>query len=72
MNTMALMPAPATQNPVNRAPHPLDLIVATQDTLVRGLSLLFKLSDRTYSQFIEAPYRVSIGGHFRQVLGHFQ
>jgi len=73
MNTMALVPALATQNPVNRTAHtPPELIVATQDILVQVLSLLFKLSDRTYSQSIEAPYRASIGGHYRQVLEHFQ
>jgi hypothetical protein len=70
---MALVPALATQNPVNRAPNtPPELIVATQDVLVQGLSLLFKLSDRTYSQSTEAPYQASIGGQYRQILEHFQ
>src|SRR5215470_14559180 len=73
MNTMALVPARATQNPVNQAPHtPPELIVSTQDVLVQGLSLLFKLSDRTYSQSIKAPYRASIGGQYRQILEHFR
>jgi hypothetical protein len=73
MNTMTFVPMRATQNPVNRiAPALPELIVATQDVLVQGLSLLFKLSDRTYSQSIEAPHRASIGGQYRHVLEHFQ
>jgi len=73
MNTMTFIPARATQNPVNRvAPTPPELIVAAQNVLLQGLSLLFKLSDRTYSQFTEAPHRASIGGHYRHVLEHFQ
>src|SRR5215469_9433493 len=73
MNTVTFIPMRATQHPVRRvAPTPPELIVATQDVLVQGLSLLFKLSDRTYSQSIKAPYRASIGGQYRQILEHFQ
>ena len=57
----------------NRNSHPTpDLIVASQDVLLQGLSLLFKIWDATYSRVAEAPYSASIGGHYRHILEHFQ
>lgn len=73
MNVTDTIPALAAHSPMSRtAPTTPDLIVACQDVLLQGLGLLFKLSDRTYSYFVEAPYSASIGGHYRHVLEHFQ
>jgi hypothetical protein len=58
---------------VNKTSHPTpDLVVASQDVLLQGLSLLFKIFDATYSRMVEAPYGASIGGHYRHILEHFQ
>ena len=58
---------------VNKTSHPTpDLVVASQDVLLQALGLLFKIWDATYSRMAEAPYRASIGGHYRHVLEHFQ
>jgi hypothetical protein len=58
---------------VNKTPPPTpDLVVASQDVLLQALGLLFNIWDATYSRMAEAPYRASIGGHYRHVLEHFQ
>lgn len=49
-----------------------ELIVAAQDVLMQGLSLLFELGDRTYSRVAGTPFNASIGQHYRHVLEHFQ
>jgi hypothetical protein len=68
--TIATLPA---QTPMSRTAQATpELILACQDVLLQGLGLLFKLSDRTYSHFVDAPYSASIGGHYRHVLEHFQ
>lgn len=72
MNSTNTIPALAAQTPMNRTiPETPELIVACQDVLLQGLELLFRLSDRTYSHFVDAPYSASIGGHYRHVLEHF-
>ena len=72
MNTSAVMAPSATANPASRASHVApELVVATQDVLLQGLSLLFKLSDRTYCQIVEAR-GASIGEHYRHVVQHFE
>jgi hypothetical protein len=72
MNVTDTIPTLAVHTPMSRtAPTTPELIVACQDVLLQGLGLLFKLSDRTYAQFVEAPYSASIGGHYRHVLEHF-
>ena len=73
MTTLGTMPALPAQTPMTRATQATpELILACQDVLLQGLGLLFKLSDRTYSHFLDAPYGASIGGHYRHVLEHFQ
>jgi len=49
-----------------------ELVIASQDVLLQGLGLLFDLWDRTYSQVVAAPYKASIGQHYRHILEHFQ
>ena len=73
MNVPGTMPALAIQTPTNHNTQATpELIQACQDVLLQGLELLFRLSDRTYSNVLEAPYGASIGGHYRHVLEHFQ
>jgi hypothetical protein len=73
MNPSAPVTVPAVQTLVNRTVQTTpELILACQDVLLQGLSLLFRLSDRTYSHFVDAPYSASISGHYRHVLEHFQ
>jgi hypothetical protein len=73
MNAPATIDTLPAQTPMSRTPQATpELILACQDVLLQGLGLLFKLSDRTYSQFLDAPYGASIGGHYRHVLEHFQ
>jgi len=73
MNASGTMPAlpaqTATSGTTQAAP---ELIQACQDVLLQGLELLFKLSDRAYSNVLDAPYGASIGSHYRHVLEHFQ
>ena len=72
MNTSAVMASPATINPGSRAPHVTpELVVATQDVLLQGLSLLFKLSDRSYGSIVKARGE-SIGEYYRDVVQHFE
>jgi hypothetical protein len=72
MNNSAVMASSATANPASRASHVApELVVTTQDVLLQGLSLLFKLSDRTYCQ-IEESRGASIGEHYRHVVQHFE
>jgi hypothetical protein len=49
-----------------------ELVIASQDVLLQGLGLLFDLGDRTYSRVVPAPYKASIGQHYRHILEHFQ
>ena len=49
-----------------------ELVIASQDVLLQGLGLLFDLWDRTYSRVVPAPYKASIGQHYRHILEHFQ
>jgi len=73
MNAAKTMVARPAQTPMSRTSQATpELILACQDVLLQGLGLLFKLSDRTYSHFLDAPYGASIGGHYRHVLEHFQ
>ena len=73
MNVPGTMPALAIQTPTNHNTQATpELIQACQDVLLQGLELLFRLSDRTYSNVLDAPYGASIGGHYRHVLEHFQ
>lgn len=72
MNTPAVTAPPETGNPASRASHVTpELVVAAQDVLLQGLALLFKLSDRTYCQIVEA-HGASIGEHYRHVVQHFE
>jgi hypothetical protein len=72
VNTSAVLAAPTLQNPAAQLAYtPPELIVASRDVLLQGLSLLFKLSDSTFSQFVE-PYDASIGTHYSQVVRHFE
>jgi len=72
MNTSAVLAAPTLQNPAAQLAYtPPELIVASRDVLLQGLSLLFKLSDSTFSQSVET-YDASIGTHYRQVVRHFE
>jgi len=72
MNASEAMPALPAQTPMSGVTKATpELIVACQDVLLQGLELLFKLSDRTYSRFLDAPYGASIGGHYSHVLEHF-
>ncbi len=48
-----------------------ELIEAAQDVLLQGLSLLFELTDRSYSHAAVSPFNASIGQHYRHVLEHF-
>src|SRR5215475_13878219 len=52
--------------------HAAELIRATEDVLSQGLTLLFELGDAAYSRTAGAPFRASIGGHYRHVLEHFE
>ena len=73
MNASGTMPALSAQTRMSPATQATpELIHACQDILLQGLSLLFRLSDRTYSNVLDAPYGASIGGHYRHVLEHFQ
>jgi len=49
-----------------------ELMRATEDVLLQGLTLLFELGDATYSRTAGAPFHASIGGHYRHVLEHFE
>ena len=49
-----------------------ELVIASQDVLLQGLHLLFNLWDRTYARVVPAPYKASIGQHYRHILEHFQ
>lgn len=49
-----------------------ELLVAAEDVLRQGLSLLSRLSDEEYSQIAREPFHASVGGHYRHVLEHFQ
>lgn len=49
-----------------------ELVIASQDVLLQGLGLLFDLWDGTYSRVVAAPYKASIGQHYRHILEHFQ
>ena len=48
-----------------------ELVGATQDVLLQGLGLLFRLEDSRYAQVAREPFNASIGGHYRHVLEHF-
>ena len=73
MNAPETMPDLSAQTHLSRTTQPTpELIQASQDVLLQGLELLFRLSDRTYSRVLDAPYGASIGGHYRHVLEHFQ
>ena len=72
MNNSAVIAPSATANPASQASHVApELVVATQDVLLQGLSLLFQLSDRTYCQIVDA-HGASIGEHYRHVVQHFE
>jgi len=47
-----------------------DLVLATQEVLEQGLSLLASSAEK-YSLVAPAPFEASIGQHFRHVLEHF-
>ena len=48
------------------------LMTDAREVLLQGLTLLFDLDDRRYSQVAGAPFNASIGRHYRHVLEHFQ
>jgi hypothetical protein len=73
MNVSTSVATLAERVPVNPAvPATPGLVVASQDVLLQGLGLLFKLFDRNYSRVVAAPYSASIGQHYRHILEHFQ
>jgi len=49
-----------------------DFLSATRGVLVQGLSLLFELDDRKYSELCSGSFQASIGQHYRHVLEHFE
>jgi uncharacterized damage-inducible protein DinB len=61
------VPAASTQHIPIGAP---DLVLATQEVLEQGLSLLASSAEK-YSLVAPAPFDASIGQHFRHVLEHF-
>lgn len=75
MNTVSpagtLIDFPSTKM-ANMTTQTPELVAASQDVLLQGLELLFDLLDRTYSRVVEAPYKASIGQHYRHILEHFQ
>ena len=52
--------------------QPPELVIASRDVLLQGLGLLSDLEDRTYSRVVAAPYKASIGQHYRHILEYFQ
>lgn len=47
------------------------IIVATQDVLDQGLTLLSSMDPKLYAQVAQEPFAASVGGHYRHVLDHF-
>lgn len=75
MNTVNPTPALtdfAPRGNANLRQQTPDLVIASQDVLLQGLGLLFDLWDHTYSRVVAAPYKASIGQHYRHILEHFQ
>ncbi|PYX52182.1 MAG: hypothetical protein DMG76_30075 [Acidobacteria bacterium] len=48
------------------------LMTDAREVLLQGLTLLFGLDDHRYSQIAGAPFKASIGQHYRHVIEHFQ
>ena len=48
------------------------LMTDAREVLLQGLTLLFDLDDHRYSQIAGAPFKASIGQHYRHVIEHFQ
>ena len=49
-----------------------EIVKAAQAVLNQGLDLLIKLDNASYSQIARAPFRASVGQHFRHIVEHFQ
>jgi DinB superfamily len=49
----------------------VSLVQATEDVLRQGLALLSNLDDAQFPAVAPAPYKASIGQHYRHVLDHF-
>ncbi len=49
-----------------------ELVAAAQGVLHQAQQLFLPLTDAKYSEVVPAPYRASIGQHYRHVLEHFQ
>lgn len=69
--TATLIDFGPTESTIVDQPTP-EVVIASQDVLLQGLGLLFDLGDRTYSRVLAAPYKASIGQHYRHILEHFQ
>jgi hypothetical protein len=46
-------------------------VKSVEDVLVQGLNLLESLGEETYARVAAAPFRASIGQHYRHILDHF-
>lgn len=47
------------------------LFQSVEDVLLQGIQLLESVDGETYRRMLGAPYRASIGKHYRHVLDHF-
>ena len=49
-----------------------EIVKAAQAVLNQGLDLLIKVDNAGYSQVARAPFRASVGQHYRHIVEHFQ
>jgi hypothetical protein len=53
-------------------PQVPELVGAAQAVLKQGLDLLIQLDNTRYSHVARAPFRASVGEHYRHIVEHFQ
>jgi len=53
-------------------PESPELVRAAQTVLKQGLDLLIQLDNSRYSLIAHAPFRASVGQHYRHIVEHFQ
>ena len=54
------------------APEAPELVSAVRVVLKQGLDLLIQLDNTRYSLVARAPFRASVGQHYRHIIEHFQ
>ena len=69
MQMEVLQSLPEAVEPAMNTPA---LMTGAREVLLQGLTLLFDLDDRRYSQIAGAPFNASIGQHYRHIIEHFQ